>query len=179
MVREVVVVALLMASTAAQAGDNSSTLSDPDTESARRHFHRGAELYEGERYADAVREFETAKRIKSAPAFEFNIARCRDRLEEWGSAADGYERYLFEVPNAPERDELRARIAELRARAGTVVPSGAAITSEAPRKTRWWLWTSIGVVLVGGMIGIVAATSSGGQTAAIPPSKDGNFTVTF
>ena len=178
-------VAAMLAGRPAAADGASSTIADPDTESARRHFQRGAELYDRGAYAEAVREFETAKRIKPAPAFEYNVARCRDRLEQWGAAADGYERYLVAVPNAPERDELRARIVELRARAGGAPPASAMAAASAdeaptPITRRWWLWTLIGVVVVGAAIGIIAATSGGTvQNAAVPTTKDGNFTVSF
>ena len=176
------VLTTLLAGTALADGDPAQ-LPDPDTQSARRHFDRGASLYDQAHYGAAVREFEAAKRVKPLAAFEFNIARCRDRLEEWSAAADGYERYLAAVPNAPEAAELRSRIAELRARVGGLVvatPPGSprAIEDSPSIVGRWWFWTALGAVVVASLaIGIAA--SSGGQHAAIPTTADGNFGVTF
>jgi hypothetical protein len=108
------VIAFLLTSGIAPA-DEMPTLADPDTQAARRHFQEGADLYSQGRWADALQEFTIANSIRPAPAFEFNIARCEDRLEHWTAAADAYDRYLRE-PTTDDAD-LRARVAVLRARA--------------------------------------------------------------
>jgi len=90
---------------------------DPDTQAARRHFQRGQELYDLEKYDEAEREFETAKSLKPNPAFDYNIGRCFDRLERWSEAADAYQRYLDANPSVSGAAELKERIALLRARA--------------------------------------------------------------
>ena len=100
----------------ARAEEPPSVIPDPDTDAARRHFDRGTALYGQQRYADAVREFETARRIKPLPAFDFNIARSFERLEAWAAAADAYDRYLDSLRAGKEADDIRARIAVLRAR---------------------------------------------------------------
>jgi tetratricopeptide (TPR) repeat protein len=90
---------------------------DPDADLARKHFQHGLVLYNDGRFDAAVREFEAARELKPLPAFDFNIARCYERLEYWERAAAEYERYLLHAPGAPEAAEVRERIPVLRARA--------------------------------------------------------------
>jgi hypothetical protein len=90
---------------------------DPDTQAARRHFERGLALYLTERYREALHEFETARTTRPVPAFDFNIGRCHERLEEWGAAASAYERYLSAAPGDPDAATIRERLVVLRDRA--------------------------------------------------------------
>jgi tetratricopeptide (TPR) repeat protein len=90
---------------------------DPDTEAARTHYQRGSEHYAAGRYRAALDEFTRARNLAAIPALDYDIARCLDRLEEWGDAARAYERYLSEVPDAPDAAELRERVERLHARA--------------------------------------------------------------
>jgi hypothetical protein len=106
---------------------------DADTEAARRHSTTGSQLYEADRFADAIVEFELAKKLKPLPAFDFNIARCQERLEKWGEAADSFERYLAAQPDVPEAPEIRQRIATLRAR--VTPPPPAAPAPSRPRRS--------------------------------------------
>jgi tetratricopeptide (TPR) repeat protein len=97
-------------------------LADPDTEAARRHYLRGDEEYQAGHYETALREFEQGRAIKPLPAFDFDIARCLDRLERWREAADAYERYLAIAPDVQDAAELRERARALRARAASMSP---------------------------------------------------------
>lgn len=151
---------------------------DPDTEAARRHFERGAALFEQGRYADAAAEFETAKRLKPSPAFDYNIARCKDRLEQWGAAADAYERYLAAAPGAADAAEVRARVGVLRARIAEQPapgPRAASVPSLAPtalsspppllhrHRVATWAVGGAGVALLAGSLvaGLVAHSRYG------------------
>ena len=90
---------------------------DPDTAAARRHFDAGLELYGLDRYADAIVEFEQARRLKRIPAFDYNIGKCEERLERWSEAIAAYERFLAAAPAfAEETSGIRARIGVLRQR---------------------------------------------------------------
>lgn len=117
-----------------------TSLPDPDTQAARRHYDLGTALYDQQRYAEALREFNTAKQLKPLPAFEYNVARCYERLESWGEAAEAYERFLRSLPAGAEANETRLRIATLRARARDLAkpspqpapPSGPSPPSPAP-----------------------------------------------
>jgi hypothetical protein len=69
-------------------------------------------------------EFEAAYRLKPHGAIQFNVAQCRERLEDWPGALRSYEDYLREVPEATDRADVRAsvkRIEERLARAGVQV----------------------------------------------------------
>jgi tetratricopeptide (TPR) repeat protein len=102
---------------------------DPDTEVARRHFDRGTKSYQEQDYEVALREFEAARRVKSLPAFDYNIGRCQDRLERYPEAVAAYERYVASsvAPDVAEVRErirvLKERIAEAEAAAKPAVPS--------------------------------------------------------
>lgn len=73
---------------------------DPDTEVAQRLFAEGAAFYDGKDYAHALEKFEAARRVKPLPAFDYNIARCHDRLGQAEPAIAAYERYLAAAPAA-------------------------------------------------------------------------------
>ena len=141
---------------------------DPDTQAARRHYERGAQLYNHDRYEEAVREFSTAKSLKPTPAFEFNIGRCYDRLERWRDAADAYERYLAAEPSAADAGELKARIAMLRARAQAVVSSSPPpLKTPRPLYKRGWFWAAI----AGGAAAVALGVGLGlGLSARSDPS---------
>lgn len=150
---------------------------DPDTEIARRHFTRGTTLYDDGKYAEAIVEFEAAKKLKQSPALDYNIARCQDRQEHLREAIDAYERFLAGAPNDRDAPDVRARIAVLRQRlaeaerakappppleaAPTVVPAATValpVTETTPTRPRRRLYTWI----VGGagaalLVGALAA----------------------
>ena len=63
----------LSARAAYGGGAAPTTMVDPDTEIARRHFDRGTAFYGEGRYAQAIIEFEAAKKVKPLPDFDFNI----------------------------------------------------------------------------------------------------------
>lgn len=87
---------------------------DPDTEIARKHFKLGSDHYEHQDYAGALVEFETANKVKPAPAFDYNIGRCHDRLEHLPEAIAAYQRYVDSAPR--DAAEVAARIKVLEAR---------------------------------------------------------------
>jgi len=91
-------------------------LEDPDTEVARRHFEIGRGYYDAKDYRKALDEFLTARNAKGAPALDYNIARCYDRLEDYQNAVKHYQLYLDGKPNAPDNSEIRDRIVVLKKR---------------------------------------------------------------
>lgn len=96
--------------TAARADD------DPDTEVAKRLFKQGVNLYAADQYAEALDAFEKARLAKPLPAFDFNIARCYDRLGRWNDALAAYERFVVKATDPAEVKEAQGRIAVLRDR---------------------------------------------------------------
>ena len=93
----------------ARRGDTVLAVEDPDTEIAKRHFAAGAALYDQGKYNDAIVEFSAARDVRPAPAFDFNIARCYDRLERLRDAVTWYERYLATDPPLEGDGGARAR----------------------------------------------------------------------
>jgi tetratricopeptide (TPR) repeat protein len=107
--------ALLLVSASIAAAQPSA---ESAVEVARRHYQAGLAAYEQGNYADAMAEFAAARENFHAPELEYNLARCHERLEHFGEAADAYERYLAARPGADDATEIHARVAVLRARAG-------------------------------------------------------------
>lgn len=159
-----IAIVLMFASSPALA--DGITVDVKDAQSAKLHFERGRELYQSELYAEAAAEFDRAHELAPSPLLDYNIALCRDRLEQWNEAAAAYERYLAGSPAAPDAAEVRARIAVLRhrAREGQPVQKQASLFTEtapafkkAAVRSRWpWLggagalaFTVVGVGLVG------------------------------
>ena len=103
-------IALALAATVARADD------DPDTEVARRLFTAGSDAYFKGAYEKALAAFEKARLAKPLPAFDFNIARCHDRLGHWPEALANYERFVATATDPGELAEAEQRIAELEKR---------------------------------------------------------------
>jgi hypothetical protein len=112
-------------------------LADDAVEQARARFRRGVDLYRQQRWREAAKEFEAAYQVKPHGAIHFNVAQCRERLEEWPAAFRAYADYLREVPDAEDRATVRAamrKIEDRLAKVGTQVllvygvPPGALVT---------------------------------------------------
>lgn len=99
-----------------RAWGEAPTTIDPDVEVAHRHFSKGSELYEAGLYAEAVNEFEAAHDVKPLPAFDYNIGKCFDRLEQWSRAVEAYRRFLTASPNDPNAPEVHGRVTVLEHR---------------------------------------------------------------
>jgi tetratricopeptide (TPR) repeat protein len=81
---------------------------------AREHFKKGLSAYHLENYDKAIEEFRTAFEAEPDPVFLYNIAqayRLSGRPEE---AIKHYQKYLKLSPDAPHREDVEARIAELK-----------------------------------------------------------------
>ena len=89
---------------------------DPDTEAAKRHFQAGLKHYAVDDYAGALKEFQVARELKPLPAFDYNIARCHDRLEHYPEAIKEYERYVRGAPDPFDAADAQARLDVLRKR---------------------------------------------------------------
>jgi tetratricopeptide (TPR) repeat protein len=135
---------------------------DPDTQAAQRHFERGRALYEEGRYDDAIAELDIARKLKPLPDVLLNIARTEERRENWAAAADAYQQYLQERPDAPDAAELQKRIGVLRARNAT---TRTAPPPPPPRKSPLHtaaLSVLAGTVMLAGIGGVLVGTVDGG-----------------
>jgi tetratricopeptide (TPR) repeat protein len=170
----------LLSTTIGWAQDPSAQADDPDTQASQRHLERGRALSDEGRYDDAIAEFDLALKLKPLPELLFNIARTEERRENWAAAADAYEKYLQELPGAPDAAELQKRIGVLRARNATTrttaVPMATkpttttpvpAPTIPAPAPKKSPLHTAAlsflaGTVILGGIAGVLVGTVDGG-----------------
>lgn len=108
---------LVVALTLAPAGVRAD-----DTELARAHFARGKQQYDAGKFTDAIRSFRAAAAIQGSPLLDYNIGRCQEKLGQIDEAIASYERYLAGKPDATNRAEVRAKLAELKKRKAAGVP---------------------------------------------------------
>lgn len=82
---------------------------------ARAEFLAGREAFTRGNYEEAARRFEQAYRLSGRAQLLYNIGTSYDRLHRWVQARDAFRQYLDQFPDAPERDEVRARLAVIEA----------------------------------------------------------------
>lgn len=140
-----------------------------EEEQARQAFQRGEQLYREQKYAEAAAAFEEGYRHKPSPAFLFDLAMAYRALGKPRQAIANYQAYLKAEPDAPDRSEVEAAIAEeqrkldppatekmtaVRPRLEVVATAdkeaGSAPTKSdrQPLHRKWWFWTATGVVAV-------------------------------
>jgi tetratricopeptide (TPR) repeat protein len=94
-------------------------------------YAEGQALFDKERYEEARAAFQRAHNTIPNPVVLLPIAECDFRMGKLEEAYQGFERYLQERPDAPERTEVEQKMADLRevpALVGvTSAPAGAAI----------------------------------------------------
>lgn len=83
---------------------------------ARQHFEAGEDYYAEGDYEGAVRELLRAYELSHRPELFFNLYLAEERLGRLDAATEHLEAYLQAVPDAPERELLERRLANLRAR---------------------------------------------------------------
>ena len=86
---------------------------DEATEQARQHNEKGKKFFG--QWDDAIAEYREAYRLRSDPAFLFNIAQCYRRKGDLQRALDLYKNYLIENPSSPGRGDIEKRIQTLEA----------------------------------------------------------------
>jgi tetratricopeptide (TPR) repeat protein len=100
----------------AQAERPSSAESTDRTDAeARARFNAGRLAFEAGRYHDALRDFLRAYELSGRPGLLYNVAATYARLDRPRDALDYFARYLAEVPDAPQRSEVEARMEALQA----------------------------------------------------------------
>jgi hypothetical protein len=112
-----------------------SGASDADVEHARVLDQQGVRAYREERYNDAIRYFEEARRLGGPASEVWNIARCHVHLDESEEAAKVIEEYLGLKGLSPtDRAEAEQQLHELQHRHSTLTvassPGGATVYLE-------------------------------------------------
>ncbi len=86
------------------------------TQQARAHFNLASAHVERKEYAEAIREFEAAYRLKPAPSFLYNIGVVNQIAGKNAAALDAFQRYLGTQPSREDRLEAERRLAEVQRR---------------------------------------------------------------
>jgi tetratricopeptide (TPR) repeat protein len=102
------------AANAQQEAEAARTMSAIDAE-AREHFQLGRGFYEAGRFQQASEEFEMAYRLSARPQLLYNVYVARRDAGGLVKAIDALRAYLKQVPDAPDRVNLEARLASLEA----------------------------------------------------------------
>jgi tetratricopeptide (TPR) repeat protein len=102
-----------------------------DTATAQQHFAKGRTAFDLGNYDEAVQEYASAYRLKDDPALLYDIAQAHRLAQHYDEALRFYKIYLVREPNARNRAEVEARIAELQPLAGKGAGSARAVTPAA------------------------------------------------
>ncbi len=84
-------------------------------QAARLTFQRAREAFVNGDYEEALRLFRQAYELSPRPVLLYNIAATLDRLRRDAEAVEALQAYLEADPDAPERQEIEARIRVLQA----------------------------------------------------------------
>lgn len=103
-------------------GASPAAPSPEDTEAARLAFERGMQAYEAGSFEEALVSFQRAYELVHDPQILFNVATVADRLRRDQVALEAYEGYLAGMPAAPDRANVEARIAAIRANLAAATP---------------------------------------------------------
>ena len=101
-------------------------LAAPGSAAGRKHATKANQLAAQNRCKSAVVEFTKAYKLLKDPALLFNRAECYRKIGKDSLAVKDYQQFLAEMPKAPNRRTIEARIASLRGRAGKGVDKGGA-----------------------------------------------------
>ena len=85
-----------------------------DIEAARQHYQQGSKQFDLGLYDKAIQEYMAAYDAKPDPALLYNIAQAHKLAGHAAEAIRFYRVYLMRVRDAPNGDEVRAKIAELQ-----------------------------------------------------------------
>lgn len=171
----------------------SAAAADPLRDRARQEFAEGSDAFEAGHYDAALEHLQRAYALAPHPELLFNIARCLEELHRTGAAIDTYDRYLAVEPND---SGARDRVAALRRQlltnpppttenpppttenpqpttAGATANAVVATAPASPRRPlyrRWWLWTTVGAVVVVGIgVGLAVGLTRSSAPPAFPP----------
>ena len=125
---------------------------------AKRMEKVGKVAYKKGKFGDALIAFAAAYKADPQPKFLYNIARCHEKSGDLAKAAEHYERYLREAPDAEDREEVETQAEfltqKLQATMGRLEivsePPGAVVQVEGKGrsenvKTPWTGWLEPGV----------------------------------
>jgi tetratricopeptide (TPR) repeat protein len=97
-----------------------------DTADGRRHAQRASHLSASGKCKQAIGEYDKAIAVLHDPALLFNRAECHRKLGNTEAALEDYNQFLSDLPAAPNRAQVEARISELKKAAPPSTPKMAA-----------------------------------------------------
>ena len=177
----------------AHAQDPQSEASTSDAE-ARAAFAAGSSAFGEGAFQGALRRFERSYELSGQPDLLYNIGQCHDRLRNDSQAITSFEAFIEARPNSGERTAVEQRLSILRERVAqheaqaqqledaerramdserqrlaqqTLAAQPTSDEERTPLVRQWWLWTIVGVVVVGATVGVVAATRDPGVESPI------------
>lgn len=89
---------------------------DPNYTRAVEAYRRGTELYNAAKFEEALASFQEAATLYASPDFQFNIAKCYERLGKYEEAIRSYETYLRTAEDSGDTAVIEASIADLQRR---------------------------------------------------------------
>jgi tetratricopeptide (TPR) repeat protein len=86
---------------------------DDTMNQAKMHFEAGKNAYNAGDYQNAIKEFKAAEALRPSPILDYNIALANEKLAKKRVAVKYYKRYLEGMPNATNRAQVEATVAQL------------------------------------------------------------------
>jgi len=160
---------------------------------AREFFERGEAFFKLEKYKEALEQYEQGYLAKADASFLYNIAQCHRLMGDKPAALRFYKRFLNEATRVPNRPVVEQHIKDLEASLANEAPVPAPppeppptapppaaiapplLTQPAPEPAarqgrpvyeKWWFWTIVGAVAIGGGLGAYFATRSSSSCEA-------------
>ena len=90
-----------------------------DMAEAQKLYRSGEKLYKDGDFEAAARDFTRAYELSEKPELLYYIARSWEEVGELGKAQDSYQRYIDELPDAKNADEVIDKIIEIQERIAT------------------------------------------------------------
>jgi tetratricopeptide (TPR) repeat protein len=159
----------------------------PTDAEVERHATLGQRLLARGRAQEAIAEFRRGYELRADPRFLFDIAEGYRQLGRSDQALFFYQRYLKAAPEGPDREDAEEQIAELEKTATpppaakppapslahdvVIVPVEGRPEEARPLWRRWWAWTAVGVLIVGGA---VTAFALGRDRTSVPATALGD-----
>lgn len=147
---------------------------DPNYTRAVEAYRLGTELYNDARFEEALAAFQEAATLYASPDFQFNIAKCYERLGKYEEAIRSYETYLRTAEDSGDTAVIEASIADLKRRIEERDAAAQKDPEPGPEPEPGPSNPGRKLVITGGvLLGVGAAVALGGGLGfGIPVSRD-------